>query len=250
MTQERNDMDEIERTLASRAESRFNRRRFLKSSAAAAPVLMAVQSPAAWACSTSNTSCGVINGSVNTSDPAGNIVSACRSPRFWHKALKCGNGSVLRPTRDFLNHKGCYYETSASNKCSGFFSHTIHRRGYKCTVTLPNSATLGGVCEYDSHFYIGAKISKNGSTKDFFDLCEGKKSIFNRITAGFLNGQFSPEGYIDYPYSGENVRVMFARSIEQSMERAINKYKRKRSVDGCSQPMRQLGKMLNTWTGD
>ena len=90
--------------------SRFSRRRFLTTSAAASPVLFAVKSPMAWG------SGGVgANGSImcsgNGSDAGNCKKSVSLTPNKWKSVLQCGVGDKYYPLKNALEKASIYPNT-------------------------------------------------------------------------------------------------------------------------------------------
>ncbi len=228
MTDQQHDNHGTEEISDKPAESRFDRRRFIRSAAIAAPLLATVKSPKVWAtngydglagCTASTLS------SLNTSSPHIDCQGTPISPGGWHsvyddcdkdnwkswvaKAIQnAGYGSTASFNSIFLSSSAVTYVTYNGWVAEFDSSASDDPSLRDC---LPNGHGNSGLTGYSTCYkFYPQGYSSNEDCVFGFDIAQGQVtgagSKSNKphtfIVAGLLNSLFAP-GTISYSYHGD-----------------------------------------------
>lgn len=247
-------VEEIERNEGNNVNthSRFSRRRFIRSTAVASPILLSVKSPVAWGGGISNANCSITTFmSGNASHPEGCQTEA-RAPAYWLNTFQGGNEVV----RNELNNNGCYASTQfytllPLNFDTWLTNRQISRRWKYKVDSISDNPTLLQAVQTDT----------NGAFSLWVDFKKRKKeervNILNNVSdchccvvSGYLNGIFHPVP-VNYIGDSNHVRNLFVDAINTSISRILSDLERKRfegpNSPKYSQPMRELSNHLSTW---
>ncbi|MBW8191652.1 hypothetical protein K0504_11440 [Neiella marina] len=205
-----NDM-EVKEAKSGAQSSRFDRRRFLRTSAAATPVLMTLKSPTAWATQSGACSLTVVM-SGNSSNP-NNCTSACPfSPGYWHKVLEDTNNGQGGASKQEVRSVIMAYKNPFRSNFNDVFLANIgfpqYDGDWKCTLSEDSdNPTFDAVLPSNgkSRYSLKVKFENINESSSCYkdehivDLTNSKNNVQKFLVAAVFNSLFSPT-YINYRY--------------------------------------------------
>lgn len=245
MSEQRHDANQVQGSTPKATESRFDRRRFLRTSAAAAPVLLAVKSPKAWAVDFTGCTASTL-ASVNTSSPHNECQDGAVSPGGWHSVFSENDVDWKNWILQGINNAGYYNHTpfndiflsssavtslSYNGWMAVFDTHTSDNPTLEqCLPVNDQGNSLNGVNPYKIRYklYPQGHASTAGCTFAF-DVAQGAargsgKANSNKphtvIVAGLLNSLFAP-GTINYSYHGDTALIYEVQESIRAVLRGV-----------------------------
>lgn len=233
--------------------SRFSRRRFIRSTAVASPILLSVKSPVAWGGGLPNEQYSIaMYLSGNASHPQSTQISA-RAPAYWLNTFQGGNEIVLNE----LNNNGCYASTQLYTLVPLNFNTWLSNRvvsnnwQYKLDAISDNPTLLQSVqTDLSGSFSLWVDFKKNKSNTARVDILNNVSACHCCVVTGYLNGIFHPMP-VNYIGDSNYVRNLFIDAINQSINLILSDLDKNRfegpNSPKYSQPIRELSNTLNTW---
>ncbi|GGA84544.1 hypothetical protein GCM10011369_28250 [Neiella marina] len=259
-TEQRNDTD-IKELESDDNRSRFERRRFLRGSAAAAPLLMTVKSPVAWAGGNTCTASVYISGNASHQHDC-DLIGAL-SHGTWKAVLTAPNNHTRRflrqliddqtdvgPSTDFMSIFFSKFFTSSGDPKPKYIKKAgVRTWQYQLlqplsavpfNAAIDQSSTLPDV-KFD--FWEIANPS-NRCTVNLFGNA-ASNSFYYQVLTAYLNGLFS-NTIIDYPYTHTEV-VGIVENAVKSMIKEIKVDIKQTAGSNTSTAIAGCGFITNHW---
>ncbi|OAN12981.1 hypothetical protein A3K86_15025 [Photobacterium jeanii] len=241
------------------AESRFSRRRFLRSSAAVSPVLLSLKSPTAWGSGLGGQNCSIML-SGNASNPQ-NCISEPLAPREWKKILNSRRDSPQYPLRQSLQSGGVSGNSAFNGKFLRPFNQWRYSptKGWMFKVSFRKSSnpkfkhTLKGGLNKKYKITIAFKPTsqKNKNMGDDFVITLEPRHFHQTVVAAYLNSYFTP-GLISYSYYPEQINTSVVQTmmdVANLIMDELNKGKKPNNQQATiHQPFTRLVRDLARWT--
>ncbi|MCM2681461.1 hypothetical protein [Echinimonas agarilytica] len=253
------DMDHQSEAPAS--ESRFDRRRFLRTSVAASPLLLTMKSPTAWATNGSSANCSLqVLLSGNGSHPHNGCTADVKSPGYW-KSVYDNNSSdqgkklVLTALKSFGYPEDMKFSssflapiatTSIDLNASWNFVFDAQRSEDPSLRSALADNKIELIVKFVRKNYVAGTTP--GPREVRVDITKRRSNVHKFIVSGFLNSLFYPQ-FIDYQLTSDQVKTALDTAIANEIDNVMTQLEAGRfsNFRNVGNSLKALRDELNRW---